>query len=91
MLTVFIEDFTPRYQVLNINTDTNIDVDTQVLPLSSNLILGGGTTGEKLINMSHHIVILTQSCHGKHPSSTLGVSNYTGCVPPEMRLKRKRG
>lgn len=40
--------------------------------------------------MSHHIVILTQSCHGRHPRSLLGVSSSAGRVPLEMWLKRKR-
>lgn len=59
--------------LVNINTVTNTDIDThtqtQFLPHSSNLILGGGTTGEKMINMSHHIVILTQSCHENIPAA----------------------
>lgn len=34
--------------------------------------------------MSHHIVISTLLCHGKHPSSTPGASNCTWCLPWEM-------
>lgn len=40
--------------------------------------------------MTHYIVILTQSCHGKHPSSILGVSSSKGCVPFAVWLRRKR-